>query len=84
MAKVVEKVDKEHDISINEWSESKAKEFLIKGGMIRTKVTNYDKDGNITSYCITEKQIAPNYRLHLNDKEPTKVNNFEKLKKELK
>ena len=84
MAKVVEKTTKEANIVINNWTEEKAKEFLLKGGTVRTKVVNYDKDDNITSYCITEKQIAPNYKLHLVEKAAKKVNKLEVLKSELK
>ncbi|MEG0388021.1 MAG: hypothetical protein RR582_06790 [Niameybacter sp.] len=84
MAKVVKKVEREEKAEIMTWDESDAREFLLKGGIVRTKVTNYDKDGNVTSSCITEKQVAPNYRLHLIEKEPNRKNKLNELKSGLK
>lgn len=69
---------------VNDWSEEQARDFLLKGGTIKTKVTNYDKDGNVTSFCITEKQVAPNYRLHLTPKEKGENDTFEEFEKGLR
>ena len=84
MSKVVKKVDREAQIVISDWTEKDARDFLVKGGIVKTKVINYDKDDNITSYCITEKQIAPNYKMHLDKEGPKKESALKKLRKELK
>lgn len=73
----------ENTLNINNVSEAEAREFLIKGGVLTTKVTNYKPDGEITSYMISEKQISPNLKLHLTPKEIEEVNPFKELKKEL-
>lgn len=73
----------ENTLNINDVSEAEAREFLIKGGVLTTKVTNYKPDGEVTSYMISEKQISPNLKLHLTSVEVEDVDPLEELKKEL-
>ena len=68
----------------NDWSNEEAKDFLIKGGIVTTKVTNYSSKGEITHYCITEKQVPPNYKLHLIEEEQKKDNKLANLKTKVK
>lgn len=76
--------DKLVGIRINDWTEDNAKEFLLKGGVVTTIVKNFNSDDELTHYCITEKQVPPNYKLHLDKKEKTPENKLEKLRKQLK
>lgn len=71
-------------IKTNDWTKEEAKDFLLKGGIVTTKVTNYDKDGNITHFCVTEKQVPPNYKLFLNPKEKVRTNRLGVLRDEMK
>ncbi|WP_423363375.1 hypothetical protein [Mycoplasma sp. P36-A1] len=71
-------------ITINDWTEDNARDFLIKGGVVTTVVKNFNSEDELTHYCITEKQVPPHYKLHLNKKEKIPENKLEKLRKQLK
>ena len=79
-------INKAVDVAIktNSWSREDAKEFILKGGIVTTKVTNYNSDGEVMSFIITEKQVPPNYKLFLDPKEKVRENKLKELKKGLK